>query len=85
MIIDCSKNGFKNNKNKQITCELIDNHESDQKLPLLKTLLEVSDVIYKQLPKMTKEYIIRLVFDYNHKSIILRDTQSKKIIGCLVF
>jgi histone acetyltransferase len=52
-------------------------HESGMKLIALKNIFS------RQLPKMPKEYIVRLVFDNRHKSLaILRDD---KIIGGICY
>jgi histone acetyltransferase len=50
-------------------------------------LTDLKNIIAKQLPKMPKEYIVRLVFDKNHKSmIIIRseyqfNSDGKKVVG----
>jgi len=35
----------------------------------LRYLCELKEIFGTQLPKMPKEYIVRLVFDKNHKSV----------------
>jgi len=37
----------------------------------MKWLTTVKNIFAKQLPKMPKEYIVRLVFDRAHRSLIL--------------
>ncbi|MCQ2819554.1 MAG: hypothetical protein MJ252_20010 [archaeon] len=37
----------------------------------LKLLTDLKNIIAKQLPKMPKEYIVRLVFDKKHQSMII--------------
>ncbi len=37
----------------------------------LKLLTDLKNIISKQLPKMPKEYIVRLVFDRKHESMII--------------
>ena len=43
----------------------------DENLHNMKLLTDLKNIIAKQLPKMPKEYIVRLVFDKNHESIII--------------
>lgn len=45
----------------------IENDGSDTNLKLLTQLKQIISI---QLPKMPKSYIMRLVFDYQHKSLI---------------
>jgi histone acetyltransferase len=37
----------------------------------LKLLTDLKNIIAKQLPKMPKEYIVRLVFDRKHESMVI--------------
>lgn len=37
----------------------------------LKLLTDLKNIISRQLPKMPKEYIVRLVFDKKHESMII--------------
>ena len=37
----------------------------------MKLLTDLKNIIAKQLPKMPKEYIVRLVFDKHHQSMII--------------
>jgi len=37
----------------------------------LKLLTDLKNIISKQLPKMPKEYIVRLVFDKKHESMVI--------------
>ena len=54
-----------------ISYKLFTNDGEDESLKALTTLKEIFS---KQLPKMPKEYIVRLVFDLNHSSLaILKD------------
>ncbi len=59
--------------------------EQKANLTLLKQLLLVRNVIYEQLPKMTKEYITRVIFDPNNKTIICKVKETGQIKGCLTF
>lgn len=65
----------------QITFRVIRN---DQNPENLKFLLDLKNIFARQLPKMPKEYIVKLVFDRNHESmIILRN--SVKVVGGICF
>ena len=44
---------------------------NDENLHNMKLLTDLKNIIAKQLPKMPKEYIVRLVFDKNHESMII--------------
>lgn len=46
-------------------------------------LLELKGIFQKQLPKMPKEYVARLVFDMKHKSMVLLDSQ--RLVGGICF
>ena len=43
----------------------------DENLHNMKLLTDLKNIIAKQLPKMPKEYIVRLVFDKKHESMII--------------
>ena len=46
--------------------------ENDEKnLKNMKLLTDLKNIISKQLPKMPKEYIVRLVFDKLHESMLI--------------
>ena len=46
--------------------------ENDEKnLKNMKLLTDLKNIISKQLPKMPKEYIFRLVFDKLHESMLI--------------
>jgi len=62
----------------QIIFEVIKN---DGDISKLKLLTDLKNIIAKQLPKMPKEYIVRLVFDKNHESMIIRRKNVEKVIG----
>jgi len=49
----------------------------------LKKLIQLKQIISVQLPKMPKHYIVRLVFDVQHRSLIA--TKNGKIIGGITF
>ena len=50
---------------------------TDENLYSMKLLTDLKNIIAKQLPKMPKEYIVRLVFDKKHESMII--IKSKKM------
>ena len=45
--------------------------KNDGELNSLKLLTDLKNIISKQLPKMPKEYIVRLVFDKKHESMVI--------------
>jgi len=49
----------------------------------LKLLTDLKNIISKQLPKMPKEYIVRLVFDKKHESMIIVKSNKFLIIHIL--
>ncbi|KAI5185210.1 histone acetyltransferase [Nematocida homosporus] len=50
-----------------------------------KVLLELRSLFQKQLPKMPKEYVTRLVFDVKHKSMVLLEGPEEKIVGGICY
>ena len=44
---------------------------NQENLDNMKLLTDLKNIIAKQLPKMPKEYIVRLVFDKHHESMII--------------
>eukprot|EP01119_Soliformovum_irregulare_P004158 TRINITY_DN15172_c0_g1_i1.p1 TRINITY_DN15172_c0_g1~~TRINITY_DN15172_c0_g1_i1.p1 ORF type:complete len:618 (-),score=145.65 TRINITY_DN15172_c0_g1_i1:16-1869(-) len=46
-------------------------------------LTAIKEIFSKQLPKMPKEYIVRLVFDRNHKSLVL--LKNSLVVGGITF
>jgi len=50
----------------------------------MKILIDLKNIFSRQLPKMPKEYIVKLVFDRNHESmVIVKD--DLKVIGGICF
>jgi len=50
----------------------------------MKMLIDLKNIFSRQLPKMPKEYIVKLVFDRNHESmVIVKD--DLKVIGGICF
>jgi histone acetyltransferase len=45
--------------------------KNDGSIHNLKLLTDLKNIIAKQLPKMPKEYIVRLVFDKKHESMVI--------------
>ncbi len=62
----------------EVRFKVITNDGSNENLILLTNL---KNIISKQLPKMPKEYIVRLVFDKRHESIVLLKGKTKVIGG----
>jgi histone acetyltransferase len=44
---------------------------TEENLNNMKLLTDLKNIISKQLPKMPKEYIVRLVFDKAHESMLI--------------
>jgi histone acetyltransferase len=55
--------------------------KNDGNIRNLKLLTDLKNIIAKQLPKMPKEYIVRLVFDRKHESMIIMKNNVEKVIG----
>jgi histone acetyltransferase len=51
--------------------------KNDGSLGNLKLLTDLKNIIAKQLPKMPKEYIVRLVFDKKHESMVIMKSKIK--------
>lgn len=66
----------KEEKTGEVYFKVVTNDGVDESLILLTCL---KNIISKQLPKMPKEYIVRLVFDKKHESMVLM--KGKKVIG----
>ena len=64
-----------------ITFKVIRN---DQQHENLKYLLDLKNIFARQLPKMPKEYIVKLVFDRNHESMIILKN-GMKVVGGICF
>ena len=50
----------------------------------MKYLIDLKNIFAKQLPKMPKEYIVKLVFDKYHEAMIILKNK-KKVIGGICF
>jgi len=47
----------------------------------MKMLIDLKNIFSRQLPKMPKEYIVKLVFDRHHESMAVLKNSSKVIGG----
>jgi histone acetyltransferase len=66
-------NNVKNEEEKgNLDFKVVRNDGSDENL---RSLTDLKNIIAKQLPKMPKEYIVRLVFDRKHESMIIRKSK----------
>jgi len=52
-----------------------------ENLDNMKLLTDLKNLISKQLPKMPKEYIVRLVFDKCHENMLIVKRPNNKVIG----
>jgi histone acetyltransferase len=43
----------------------------------MKFLIYLKNIFARQLPKMPKEYIVKLVFDRNHESLVILKNKTK--------
>ena len=47
----------------------------------MRLLIDLKNIFSRQLPKMPKEYISKLVFDRNHESLVILRSKTKIIGG----
>jgi histone acetyltransferase len=63
--------------------------KNDKTIENMKYLIDLKCIIAKQLPRMPKPYIVRLIMDRIHESIIIlkkeQDGKPKKLIGGVVY
>jgi histone acetyltransferase len=52
---------------------------------MMKDLVDLKNIFSKQLPKMPKEYICKLMFDRKHEAIVIKKKDTQKIIGGICF
>ena len=71
----------KQEERKEIIFKVIRN---DQQRESLKMLIDLKNIFSRQLPKMPKEYIVKLVFDRNHESMVIVKDDGK-VIGGICF
>jgi histone acetyltransferase len=50
----------------------------------MKMLIDLKNIIARQLPKMPKEYIVKLIFDRKHEAMVIVKNETK-IIGGICF
>ena len=62
-------------------------YKNDSSMESMRALISLKNIIAKQLPKMSKEYITRLMMDRSHESMAIRKKTNKKneIIGGVVY
>ncbi len=65
-------------------------YKNDGKEESMRALIDLKNIVAKQLPKMPKEYITRLIMDRNHESMVIAKRFSgasipNKIIGGVVY
>ena len=59
--------------------------KNDKTLDSMKKLIALKTIISKQLPRMPKPYIVKLIMDRVHESLILikREKSGERIIGAV--
>lgn len=57
--------------------------KNDGRIENLEILLALKNIFGRQLPKMPKDYIARLVFDRNHRSMV--GFKNNKVVGGISF
>eukprot|EP01022_Parablepharisma_sp_SALTPOND_P000764 TRINITY_DN105014_c0_g1_i1.p6 TRINITY_DN105014_c0_g1~~TRINITY_DN105014_c0_g1_i1.p6 ORF type:complete len:551 (-),score=82.26 TRINITY_DN105014_c0_g1_i1:14827-16479(-) len=62
-------------------------YKNDGTIPAMRALIDLKNIIAKQLPKMPKEYITRLIMDRNHEAMLIvkKATTPVKVIGGVVY
>lgn len=62
-------------------------YTNDGTVESLRLLIDLKNIVSKQLPKMPKEYITRLMLDRNHTSLMIvkKTPASSKVIGGVVY
>ena len=50
----------------------------------MRMLIDLKNIIARQLPKMPKEYIVKLIFDRKHEAMVIVKNETK-IIGGICF
>lgn len=77
--------GAKNEEDKHIIEFPV--YKNDGDIKHMKLLIELKNIISKQLPKMPREYIARLIMDRNHESMLIVRNKGKasRVIGGVVY
>lgn len=64
-------------------------YKNDGLIESMRALIDLKNIVAKQLPKMPKEYITRLIMDRNHESMVIvkktGPTTPNKIVGGIVY
>jgi histone acetyltransferase len=50
---------------------------NDGSIASMKKLIDLKNIFARQLPKMPKEYIVRLIFDPKHESIVIKNEEDR--------
>ena len=73
-------------KKKEAVGEIMfDSIRNDGEFKSMRSLIDLKNIFSKQLPKMPKEYICKLMFDMKHEAIVIKKTANEKIIGGICF
>lgn len=67
-------------KDSPIEFEILSNNGNPT---VMRKLIDLKNIFAKQLPKMPKEYIVRLIFNSKHESIVVK--QGEKILGGICY
>lgn len=62
---------------------MFDTIKNNGEISVMKQLIELKNIFARQLPKMPKEYIIRLIFDKKHECLVIKS--QDKIFGGLCY
>lgn len=54
---------------------------NDESYESMKFLIDIKNIFSRQLPKMPKEYIVRMVFDRNHKCLLILKNKTMVVGG----
>lgn len=80
---DTNKISYENNNSSSIDSIQYKNYTNDGSDESLIALIALKNIFSKQLPKMPKEYIVRLVFDRRHVSLGI--LKNNRIIGGICY
>lgn len=47
--------------------------KNNGEISVMKQLIDLKNIFARQLPKMPKEYIIRLIFDQKHECLVIKN------------
>ena len=57
--------------------------KNDKTLQSMRNLIELKNIVAKQLPRMPRNYIVRLIMDRQHQAMIIRRKQDPKKDGTI--